>query len=113
LNRFVEIRVYSLEPGTRDEFHRLVLGESVPMLRHQGIDVVAFGPSRHDEDYSYFLIRAFDGLEDRKRREAAFYGSDEWRNGPRQQIEDCIVAYTTVVVEVDPDAIEGLRRLGD
>jgi hypothetical protein len=112
LNRFVEIRGYSLEPGTRDEFHRLVFGESVPMLRRQGIDVVAFGPSRHDED-SYFLIRAFDSLEDRQRREAAFYGSDEWRNGPRQQIEDCIVAYTTVMVEVDPDAIASLRRLGD
>jgi hypothetical protein len=110
LNRFVEIRGYSLEPGTRAEFHRLVLGESVPMLLRHGVDVVAFGPSRHDED-SYVLIRAFDSLEDRQRQEAAFYGSQEWRDGPRQQIEDSIVAYTTVVVELDPEAVAGLRRM--
>ncbi len=110
MNRFVEIRGYSLEPGTRAEFHRLVLGESVPMLGRHGIDVVAFGPSRHDEG-SYVLIRAFDGLEDRQRQEAAFYGSQEWRDGPRQQIEDCITSYTTVVLEMDPETIVGLRRM--
>jgi len=80
------------------------------MLHRHGIDVVAFGPSRHDDD-SYVLIRAFDSLEDRQRQEAAFYSSQEWRDGPRQQIEDSIVAYTTVVVELDPEAIADLRGM--
>jgi hypothetical protein len=43
--RFVEIRCYELKPGTAAEFDGLVAGESVPMLRRHGIDVVAFGPS--------------------------------------------------------------------
>jgi hypothetical protein len=43
--RCVEIRCYELKPGTAVEFDRLVTGESVPMLRRHGIDVLAFGPS--------------------------------------------------------------------
>ena len=37
------------------------------MLRHRGIDVVAFGPSLHDED-AYYLMRAYASLEDLGRR---------------------------------------------
>lgn len=55
--RFVEIRCYELKPGAAAEFDRLVTGESVPMLRRHGIDVVAFGPSVRDQD-AYYLMRA-------------------------------------------------------
>ena len=40
----VEIRSYNLKPGARDEFHRLVLERSMPMLERWNVDVVAFGP---------------------------------------------------------------------
>ena len=50
MSRWVEFRAYSLKPGTRDEFHRLVVEESMPLLDRHAMDVVAFGSSQHDED---------------------------------------------------------------
>jgi hypothetical protein len=35
------------------------------MLQRWKVDVVAYGPSLHDQD-SYFLMRAFDGIEARQ-----------------------------------------------
>jgi hypothetical protein len=109
MTKFVEIRTYNLKPGTRAEFHRLVVEQSLPMLRRWQVDVVAFGPSLHDDD-SYFLIRAYTSLEDRERSQEAFYGSDEWRRGPRQAIVDCIENDASVVLEMDIDTIDRLRR---
>jgi hypothetical protein len=109
MHRFVEIRSYNLKPGTRAEFHRLVVEQSLPMLDRWSVDVVAYGPSLHDDD-SYYLIRAYASLEDRERSQEAFYGSDEWRRGPRQAIVGCIESDTSVVVEMDPDTIDRLRR---
>ena len=82
MNKVVEIRSYNLKPGSRGEFHRLVVEVSLPMLRRWGVDVVAFGPSPHD-DNSYYLVRAYDSLEHRQSSQDAFYGSPEWRQGPR------------------------------
>ncbi len=106
--RTVEIRAYNLKPGTRPEFHRLVTEQAVPLLRRGNIDVVAFGPSAHD-DTSYFLVRAYASLADRQRSEDAFYGSDEWRKGPRTAILACIESYTTVVLPLDGPTLRGLR----
>ena len=50
--------------------------------------------SLHDND-SYFLMRAFPSVEERQRSEDAFYGSDEWRKGPREAILAAIDSYTT------------------
>ncbi|MGH9374508.1 MAG: NIPSNAP family protein [Vicinamibacterales bacterium] len=105
----IEIRSYNLKPGTRADFHRVVVAEAMPMLKRWKMDVVAFGPSPHDET-SYYLIRAFADLADRQRREDAFYGSDEWRNGPRERILAPIESYTTVVLEMDDATVTRLRR---
>jgi NIPSNAP len=109
--RVVEIRSYNLKPGTRDRFHQLAERDAVPMLKRWKIDVVAYGPSLHDEN-SYFLIRSFASVEDRQRSEDAFYGSDEWKNGPRDAVLSCIESYTTVVVHLDDAALKGLRSAG-
>ena len=109
MSRFVEIRSYNLKPGTRPEFHRLVVEHSLPMLQRWGVDVVAYGPSPHD-DASYYLIRAYDSLEDRERSQDAFYSSDEWRRGPRQAILACIESDASVVIEMAVSTIDGLRQ---
>ena len=98
--RVIEIRSYNLKPGTRDRFHRLFEQEAQPLLRRFGITVVAYGPSLHDAD-SYYLTRAFSSLEDRQRAEDVFYGSDDWKKGPREAVLACIESYTTVVVKED------------
>src|SRR5262249_36132093 len=96
----VEIRSYNLKPGTRARFHQVATEQALPMLKRAKIDVVALGPSLHD-DNSYFLIRNFASVDDRQKQEDSFYNSDEWKQGPREAILSCIDSYTTVVVEVD------------
>lgn len=109
MNRIVEIRSYNLKSGTRANFHRMFVEESLPMLKRWGVDVVAFGPSPHDDD-SYYLIRAYQDLADRQRSQDEFYGSDEWRKGPREPLLAMIDTYTSVVLEVDEATLRGLRR---
>jgi ketosteroid isomerase-like protein len=107
----VEIRSYNLKPGTRDRFHQTFLKEALPMLKRWKVDVVAYGPSLHDKD-SYFLMRGFDGVDQRQKSEDAFYGSEEWKQGPRERILADIDSYTTIVVRLDAATINGLRQAG-
>jgi ketosteroid isomerase-like protein len=104
----LEIRSYNLKPGTRDAFHALFVREALPLLQRWRVNVVAYGPSIHDRD-SYFLMRAFASVEERERNEDAFYGSDEWRNGPRAAVLAAIDGYTTIVIRVDEATLQGLR----
>jgi hypothetical protein len=109
MRRFVEIRSHNLKPGTGPIFDGLVTEQSVPMMGRWGIDLVTYGPSRHDPD-SYILIRAYAGLEERTPSQEAFYGSEEWRFGPRSAILACIDSLTTVVLELDLSAVDALRQ---
>jgi hypothetical protein len=104
----VEVRSYNLVPGQREAFEHLV-HETLPLLELHGIDVVAHGPSQHDAT-TYFLIRAFRSPADRLRREELFYGSEEWRNGPRDRVLSLIESFTTVVIELDRAIVAGLRH---
>ena len=107
-SRVVEIRAYNLKPGMRDRFHQLFLHDALPMLQRWKVDVVAYGPSLHDSD-SYYLMRGYPGVEERQQSEDAFYGSDEWKQGPREAILACIDTYATVVIPADEATIRGLR----
>ena len=107
--RCVEIRSYNLKPGMRAQFDRNVRDGAMPMLLRWKIDVVAFGPSPHDDD-SYYLIRAYDSLAHRQESQDSFYGSDEWRSGPRESIVGLIDSYTSVVIEMEDAVIDALRR---
>jgi len=109
MTTFVEIRSYNLKSRTRSDFHKLVAEQALPMLKRWEIDVVACGPSPHDDD-SYYLIRAFPSLEERDQIEDALYGSAEWRNGPREAILALIESYTTIVLALDDATLRGLRR---
>jgi NIPSNAP len=109
MNQLVEIRSYNLKPGTREEFHRLFLEDAYPMLQRWNVDVVAYGPSLHDAN-SYYLMRRFDSLAHRAQSEDSFYGSAEWRQGPREAILACIESYAEVVLELDETTLQGLRK---
>ena len=106
--RFVEIRSYNLLPGTRGAFHRIVVDEAMPMLARWQMDVVAHGPSPHDAD-SYYLIRSFASLAALEQEEDAFYGSEEWRRGPREAIVSRIESMTSIVLELDEATVNGMR----
>lgn len=109
MTHFLEIRSYTLQPGTRAEFHRLFVEEAMLLLKRWNVDVVAYGPSLHDEN-SYYLMRRYDSLAQREESENGFYGSDEWRQGPREAIIALIENYTEIVIELDDAALQGLRK---
>ena len=67
------------------------------MLERWGVDVVAFGPSLDDED-RYVLIRRYASLDDLRASQDAFYGSDEWKEGPREAIVSLIESDLSVVM---------------
>jgi hypothetical protein len=83
--------------------------QSMPLLKRWRIDVVAYGPSLHDDD-SYYLMRSYADLKDLQQSEDSFYGSSEWREGPREAVLALIESYTTVVINVDEATLQGLRR---
>jgi hypothetical protein len=80
------------------------------MLKRWNVDVVRYGPSMHDET-SYYLIRRFDSLAHREQSEGTFYGSDEWRQGPREAIIALIENYTEIVLELDDATVQGLHSM--
>ncbi|MDX6479680.1 MAG: hypothetical protein QOG85_190 [Gaiellaceae bacterium] len=110
-DRVVEFRTYRLRLGTEAAFHRLVAEESVPLLTRFGIDVVRFGPSEQSDDgfVDYVLVRSYESDEAREEQEAQFYGSSEWRGGPREEIVTKIESYHTVVLTLPSPAVDALR----
>jgi len=110
MKQCVEVRSYNLKPGIRDKFHHLVVEKAGPMLQRWRVDVVDYGPSPHDAD-SYYLIRVYPSLEARKQSQDAFYGSAEWRDGPRDSILALIENYATIVLFLDDEAIQRMRRV--
>jgi hypothetical protein len=112
MKQCVEIRSYNLKPGIRENFHRLVVERAGPMLQRWKVDVVDYGPSPHDAD-SYYLIRAYPSLEAREQSQGAFYGSAEWRDGPRDSILALIESYATIVLILDDLVVQGLRRAAE
>jgi len=110
MKRLVEIRSYNLKPGHRETFHRLVVEKSLPLLKKWKVDVIDFGPSPHDED-SYYLIRAYRDLPDRQASQDAFYGSPDWRQGPRDEILPLIDTHTSIVLEMDDTTLNALRKI--
>jgi hypothetical protein len=96
----IEIFTINLRPGTREKFHQLFTEQSLPLHKKWNLNVVAHGPSLHDED-SYYVIRSFKDLEDREKSENAFYNSDDWQKGPRTAMLGLIEKSIAVVVSPD------------
>src|SRR5262249_6022100 len=109
MKKFVEVRSLNIKPGSRTEFHRLYLDKALPLLKEWKMDVVAFGPSPHDEN-SYYVIRSFNGLEHRQVSEDAYYGSSDWREGPREAMLALIESYIDVVIEMEEETVNALRN---
>lgn len=100
MNRVMEIILYQLRPGTGCKFHQVMSDVSVPLHQSAGIEVLNFGNSLHSGD-AYFLIRAFDNLEQMATAKGDFYSCDAWQNGPRSAILDSIESSVKSVLSLD------------
>jgi hypothetical protein len=105
----IEIRTLTLKPNTRDKFHRLYIEEALPRLQRWSFDIVAHGPSLHDEN-TYYVIRRYESLAQRDEMEDSYYASDDWRKGPREAMLALIENYVDAVFEVDEITLQGLRK---
>jgi quinol monooxygenase YgiN len=110
MKRLLEVRTYRLKPGTADAFHHAVRTKAVPMLKAKGMDVVAYGRSDHEEE-TYFLVRSYASREALETEQAEFYGSDEWKSGPRSELVDKIQTYVNTLLWASESAVDSMREL--
>jgi len=98
----LDVRTYRCVPGGRDELVRIMADGTVPMLRRDGIEVLAYGPSLRDGDHA-FLIRRFPSAAVREEQLERFYGSDEFVGTYEEQVMALIDAYHVVVIPASPE----------
>jgi hypothetical protein len=91
-----EIRIYKLKENSSQTFYNVFIEQSLPMMKRWNINVVDYGFSLVDEE-SFYLIRNYENIEQRKDSQKAFYESEEWINGPEKEIMNCIDHYNTIV----------------
>lgn len=111
MSQIIEILLYKLKPGTGRAFYEIMQSISVPLHKRNGIDVVWHGQSMHDPD-DYGLIRAFADMPALEAAQSALYASQAWRAGPREAIISRIVTATRIVIPMNADAVNGLRKQG-
>jgi quinol monooxygenase YgiN len=109
-HRLLEIRTYRLKPGTMQEFHAAMRDVVAPMLRCDGMDVVAYGTSNHEAE-SYYLVRAYTSRSALESEQSAFYNSAQWTQGPRALLVDRIDTYVNTLLWCSEEGVEAMRRL--
>lgn len=107
----LEIRLFTLRSGTREEFDRISRDGTIPLMRDLGIDVIAHGPSLNNES-GYFLMRAFPSETERVERSQAVYATAEWEAKYDAAVMGMIDDYDTTVLPVTPDVLSRLAKLG-
>jgi len=107
----LEIRLFRVRPGMRDEFDRVSRDGTIPLMRSLGITVVAHGVSPNNEN-GYFLLRAFPSEADRVTRSQSLYTTAEWLRNYDEPVGAMIDDYDTVVLPVTPEAIRELAGTG-
>ncbi|MDH6123005.1 NIPSNAP family protein [Kitasatospora sp. GAS204B] len=106
----LEIRLFTVRPGGREEFDRVSREETIPMMRRWGINVIAFGPALNTED-GYYLIRSFPSEELRVSVQEAFYASAEWEENYDKKVTEMIADYHTALAPLTADLSTGLKGL--
>ena len=104
----LDILCIQLKPGIGASFNKLYIEQSLPIQRQWKVEVIAFGPSLDDDDL-YFVVRKYKDLEDRRQSQDAFYGSEEWKQGPREAILASIEHSVQVVIPANDLIVSGLR----
>jgi len=91
-----EIIIYKLKKGESENFLKVFLEESLPMMKRWNVEVLQFGFSLDDKN-TFHLLRNYKSLTDRNNSQQEFYNSSEWIDGPRKIILKCIENYKTTI----------------
>lgn len=107
----LELRIFTVHPGTREEFDRVSREGTIPMMRRYDIDVIAFGPCLNNDD-GYYLLRAFADEDDRVVRSQAIYATEEWMSEYDELVGAMIAGYQTAVLPSSPALIAQFADAG-
>jgi hypothetical protein len=107
----LEIRLFTVSPDARPEFHRISRDGTIPLMRQCGITVLAHGPSPTDDD-GYFLIRAFPSVELRNELVPSVYATKEWEEKYEEPVMKMIQEYHTTLLPVSRRVIEEWSATG-
>ena len=96
----IEVRIYTIHQGKREEFVKLYDEVLLPAQRRFGLEVLGQFISL-DDDQTFIWLRRFDSQQERQRKWGEFYGSDLWCNqrGPRV---NPLMQDTSNVIAVQP-----------
>lgn len=102
----VELRIFKLRPGTREEFHRVSHENTIPLMRECGITVLSYGPSLNEDD-SYYLVRHFASADERDVLGQSLYAHPEW-DQYEEPVGAMMTGYHTVVMPAKSAVIDAL-----
>lgn len=102
----VEVRLFKLHPGTREEWHRISHEHTIPLMRECGITVLAYGPSLNEED-AYYLVRLFPSEEERTVLGQSLYTHPEW-DQYEEPVSGMMAAYHTIVMPATSAVVEAM-----
>jgi hypothetical protein len=96
----IEVRIYTIHQGKREEFVKLYDEVLLPAQRQFGLEVLGQFSSL-DDDQTFVWLRRFDSQQGRQRKWDEFYGSDRWRNQLRPRVNP-LMQDTSNVLTVQP-----------
>jgi hypothetical protein len=105
---FFELRQYSIRPGKKDEWVRMMEDEIIPFQQSQGMVIVGSFTGEEDESV-YVWVRRFDSEEERERLYEAVYQSDHWKNDIGPRIPDLMDRDKINVQRIEPTKLSALR----
>lgn len=105
----LEVRIFTVKPGTREEWHRITRDGTTPLMRSCGINVITYGPSRNDDD-GYYLMRAFRDEQERVALAEKFYATEEFTQKYEEPLGEMMAGYQTTLIPLPHAAVEDFAK---
>lgn len=106
----LEMRLFKVRPGTREEFHRISHEGTVPLMRSLGITVLAYGPATNNDD-QWYLLRTFSSEEQRRQQAVELYAHETWERDFDTPVMGMIEDYRIAVMPATPALIAEFAAL--
>lgn len=100
MQKIIEFLSYELIKGSAEEFHNIMLSESLPLHRKYNINVLYSNKSIEIPD-NYLLIRTYSSLKEMENQQNKFYSCEDWKKSIREKIINKIVKSVRNVMDID------------
>jgi len=94
----IEMRIYRVKPGKREDLLHLFRTRAMPAHAAIGMKILGPLPAVDDPD-AFFFMRAFPDVESREPMKTRFYGSELWLRELEPVMMPMIDKYEAVLVE--------------